>query len=81
MADGGFNITMTEKAEKAEKAVDFTVELQQRVDGKYVSVTTKKVTLEKDATSVSDGDNKFVLESGKVYKVVVNGVESNEVKG
>ena len=76
--DGGFNITMTEKAEKA---VDFTVELQQRVDGKYVSVTTKKVTLEKDATSVSDGDNKFVLESGKVYKVVVNGVESNEVKG
>ena len=77
-ADGGFNITMTEKAEKA---VDFTVELQQRVDGKYVSVTTKKVTLEKDATSVSDGDNKFVLESGKVYKVVVNGVESNEVKG
>ena len=80
-ADGGFNITMTEKAEKAEKAVDFTVELQQRVDGKYVSVTTKKVTLEKDATSVSDGDNKFVLESGKVYKVVVNGVESNEVKG
>ena len=80
-ADGGFNSTMTEKAEKAEKAVDFTVELQQRVDGKYVSVTTKKVTLEKDATSVSDGDNKFVLESGKVYKVVVNGVESNEVKG
>ena len=80
-ADGGFNITMTEKAEKAEKAVDFTVELQQRVDGKYVSVTTKKVTLEKDGTSVSDGDNKFVLESGKVYKVVVNGVESNEVKG
>ena len=77
-ADGGFNITMTEKAEKA---VDFTVELQQRVDGKYVSVTTKKVTLEKGATSVSDGDNKFVLESGKVYKVVVNGVESNEVKG
>ena len=77
-ADGGFNITMTEKAEKA---VDFTVELQQRVDGKYVSVTTKKVTLEKDATSVSDGNNKFVLESGKVYKVVVNGVESNEVKG
>ena len=76
-ADGGFNITMTEKAEKA---VDFTVELQQRVDGKYVSVTTKKVTLEKDATSVSDGDNKFVLESGKVYKVVVNGVESNEVR-
>ena len=74
-ADGGFNITMTEKA------VDFTVELQQRVDGKYVSVTTKKVTLEKDATSVSDGNNKFVLESGKVYKVVVNGVESNEVKG
>lgn len=51
------------------------------MDGKYVSVTTKKVTLEKDATSVSDGDNKFVLESGKVYKVVVNGVESNEVKG
>ena len=77
-ADGGFNITMTEKAEKA---VDFTVELQQRVDGKYVSVTTKKVTLEKDATSVSDGDNKFVLESGKVYKVVGHGVESNEVKG
>ena len=66
-ADGGFNITMTEKAEKA---VDFTVELQQRVDGKYVSVTTKKVTLEKDATSVSDGDNKFVLESGKVTRLL-----------
>ena len=77
-ADGGFNIVMNQKAEQD---TNFTVELQQRVDGKYVSVTTKKVTLEKDATSVSDGDNKFVLESGKVYKVVVNGVESNEVKG
>ena len=77
-ADGGFNIVMNQKAEQD---TNFTVELQQRVDGKYVSVTTKKVTMEKDATSVSDGDNKFVLESGKVYKVVVNGVESNEVKG
>ena len=77
-ADGGFKIVMNQKAEQD---TNFTVELQQRVDGKYVSVTTKKVTLEKDATSVSDGDNKFVLESGKVYKVVVNGVESNEVKG
>ena len=66
--------------EKAEKAVDFTVELQQRVDGKYVSAGTKKVTLKKDATTVSDDGDKFLLDTGSVYKVVVNGVESNEVK-
>ena len=30
---------------------------------------------------MSDGESKFVLETGKVYKMVVNGVESNDIKG
>ena len=77
--DGGFKIVMNQKAEQ--DTTNFTVELQQRVDGKYVSAGTKKVTLKKGEISVSDGENKFVLETGKVYKMVVNGVESNEVKG
>ena len=77
-ADGGFNIVMNQKAEQD---TNFTVELQQRVDGKYVSAGTKKVTLQKGNTSVSDGEDKFLLDTGSVYKVVVNGVESNEVKG
>ena len=77
-ADGGFNIVMNQKAEQD---INFTVELQQRVDGKYVSAGTKKVTLKKDATTVSDDGDKFLLDTGSVYKVVVNGVESNEVKG
>ena len=77
-ADGGFNIVMNQKAEQD---TNFTVELQQRVDGKYVSAGTKKVTLKKDATTVSDNGDKFLLDTGSVYKVVVNGVESNEVKG
>ena len=76
--DGGFNIVMNQKAEQD---TNFTVELQQRVDGKYVSAGTKKVTLKKDATTVSDDGDKFLLDTGSVYKVVVNGVESNEVKG
>ncbi|MGN9096188.1 S-layer homology domain-containing protein [Flintibacter porci] len=76
--DGGFKIVMNPKAEQD---TNFTVELQQRVDGKYVSAGTKKVTLKKDNTTVSDAGDKFLLETGKVYKVVVNGVESNEVKG
>ena len=77
-ADGGFKIVMNQKAEQD---TNFTVELQQRVDGKYVSAGTKKVTLKKDATTVSDDGDKFLLDNGSVYKVVVNGVESNEVKG
>ena len=77
-ADGGFNIVMNQKAKQD---TNFTVELQQRVDGKYVSAGTKKVTLKKDATTVSDDGDKFLLDNGSVYKVVVNGVESNEVKG
>ena len=76
--DGGFKIVMNQKAEQD---TNFTVELQQRVDGKYVSAGTKKVTLKKDATTVSDDGDKFLLDTGSVYKVVVNGVESNEVKG
>lgn len=39
------------------------------------------MTLKKDATTVSDDGDKFLLDNGSVYKVVVNGVESNEVKG
>ena len=77
-ANGGFNIVMNQKAEQE---TNFTVELQQRVDGKYVSAGTKKVTLQKGEISVSDGGDKFLLDTGSVYKVVVNGVESNEVKG
>ena len=77
-ADGGFRIVMNQEAEQA---TNFTVELQQRVDGKYVSAGTKTVTLKKGEISVNDGDDKFLLDAGSVYKVVVNGVESNEVKG
>ena len=79
--DGGFNIVMNQKAEQETK---FTVELQQSVDGKFTSTDrTKTVTLAKGSSSVSDeGEgHKFVLETGKVYRVVVNGVASNEVKG
>ena len=76
--DGGFNIVMNQNAEQD---TNFTVELQQRVDGKYVSAGTKTVTLKKGEISVSDGGDKFLLDTGSVYKVVVNGVESNEVKG
>ena len=76
--DGGFNIEMTSKATND---VKFTVELKERVNGDYKSIGTKKVTLKKDATTVSDDGDKFLLDNGSVYKVVVNGVESNEVKG
>ena len=77
-ADGGFQITLNDKvAEKTE----YTVELQERVSGEYKTVSTKTVTIAKDSNSVTDNGNKFVLETGKVYKVVVNGAESNEIKG
>ena len=59
------------------------VELKERVSGDYKSIGTKTVTLKAGDTSVSDeGEgHKFVLETGKVYKMVVNGVESNDIKG
>lgn len=76
--DGGFNIVMTSEATDD---VKFTVELKERVNGDYKSIGTKTVTLKKGEISVSDGENKFVLETGKVYKMVVNGVESNDIKG
>ena len=78
--DGGFNIVMTGEATDD---VELTVELKERVSGDYKSIGTKAVTLKKGNTSVSDGGEgqKFVLETGKVYKMVVNGVESNDVKG
>lgn len=80
-ANGGFNIVMNQAAEQD---TNFTVELQQSVDGKFTSTDrTKTVTLAKGNSSVSDeGEgHKFMLETGKVYRVVVNGVASNEVKG
>ena len=76
--DGGFNIEMTSEATDD---VKFTVELKERVSGDYKSIGTKTVTLKKGEISVSDGENKFVLETDKVYKMVVNGVESNDIKG
>ncbi len=76
--DGGFNIVMTSEATDD---VKFTVELKERVSGDYKSIGTKTVTLKKGEISVSDGENKFVLETDKVYKMVVNGVESNDIKG
>ena len=78
--DGGFNIVMTDKATDN---MELTVELKERVSGDYKSIGTKTVTLKKGNTSVSDDGNghKFVLETGKVYKMVVNGVESNDIKG
>ena len=80
-ADGGFKIVMNQSAEQN---TNFTVELQQSVDGKFTSTDrTKTVTLAKGSSSVRDeGEgHKFMLETGKVYRVVVNGVASNEVKG
>lgn len=76
--DGGFNIVLTGEATDD---VKFTVELKERVNGDYKSIGTKTVTLKKGEVSVSDGESKFVLETGKVYKMVVNGVESDDVKG
>ena len=78
--DGGFNIEMTDKATDD---VKFTVELKERVNGDYKSIGTKTVTLKKGEISVSDEGkgHKFVLETDKVYKMVVNGVESNDIKG
>ena len=78
--DGGFNIEMTSEATND---VKFTVELKERVNGDYKSIGTKTVTLKAGNISVSDeGEgHKFVLETGKVYKMVVNGVESNDIKG
>ena len=78
--DGGFNIEMTSEATVD---VKFTVELKERVSGDYKSIGTKTVTLKAGNISVSDeGEgHKFVLETGKVYKMVVNGVESNDIKG
>ena len=76
--DGGFKITLNNDVSKDTK---YTVELQERVSGEYKTVSTKTVTIAKESNSVTDDGNKFVLEQGKVYKVVVNGVESNEIKG
>ena len=78
--DGGFNIELTDKATNDMK---FTVELKERVSGDYKSIGTKTVTLKAGNISVSDeGEgHKFVLETDKVYKMVVNGVESNDIKG
>ena len=76
--DGGFKITLNNPVSKDTK---YTVELQERVSGEYKTVSTKTVTIAKESSSVTDNGNKFVLEQGKVYKVVVNGVESNEIKG
>ena len=78
--DGGFNIVMTDKATDDMK---LTVELKERVSGDYKSIGTKTVTLKAGDTSVSDEGkgHKFVLETGKVYKMVVNGVESDDIKG
>ena len=76
--DGGFKITLNNNVSKDTK---YTVELQERVSGEYKTVSTKTVTIAKESSSVTDNGNKFVLEKGKVYKVVVNGVESNEIKG
>ena len=76
--DGGFEITVNNPVSKDTK---YTVELQERVSGEYKTVSTKTVTLEQGYSSVTENGNMFVLETGKVYKVVVNGVESNEIKG
>ena len=78
--DGGFNIELTGKATNDMK---FTVELKERVSGDYKSIGTKTVTLKAGNISVSDeGEgHKFVLETDKIYKMVVNGVESNDIKG
>lgn len=78
--DGGFKIVMTDRATDDMK---LTVELKERVSGDYKSIGTKTVTLKAGETSVSDeGEgHKFVLETDKVYKMVVNGVESDDIKG
>lgn len=77
-ADGGFQITLNNGVSKD---TEYTVQLQTWSGSAWVDMSSKKVTITKNTNSVTDGDNKFALENGKVYKVVVNGVESNEIKG
>ena len=76
--DGGFEITLNNPVSKD---TEYTVQLQTWSGSAWVDMSSKKVTITKNTNSVTDGDNKFALENGKVYKVVVNGVESNEIKG
>ena len=76
--DGGFKITLNNGVSKD---TEYTVQLQTWSGSAWVDMSSKKVTITKNTNSVTDGDNKFALENGKVYKVVVNGVESNEIKG
>ena len=77
-ADGGFKITLKGNVSKN---TDYKVQLQTWSNGAWSDMSSRTVTISENSNSVTDDGNKFVLETGKVYKVVVNGVESNEVKG
>ena len=77
-ADGGFKITLKGNVSKN---TDYKVQLQTWSGSAWVDMSSQTVTISDGSNSVTDDGNKFVLEQGKVYKVVVNGVESNQVKG
>ena len=76
--DGGFKITLKGNVSKN---TDYKVQLQTWSGSAWVDMSSQTVTISDGSNSVTDDGNKFVLEQGKVYKVVVNGVESNQVKG
>ena len=77
-ADGGFKITLKGNVSKN---TDYKVQLQTWSGSAWVDMSSQTVTISDGSNSVTDDGNKFVLEQSKVYKVVVNGVESNQVKG
>ena len=76
--DGGFKITLKGNVSKD---TDYKVQLQTWSGSAWVDMSSQTVTISDGSNSVTDDGNKFVLETGKVYKVVVNGMESNQVKG
>ena len=76
--DGGFKITV--KSAVTEDT-EYTVQLQTWSGSAWVDMSSKKVTMTNGNTEVTANGNRFVMEQGKLYKIVVNGVESNEIKG
>ena len=78
-ADGGFKVTIENKAERD---TTYTVELWtwSQAQAKWALQSEKEVKILKDATFATD-TVKFVLTQGETYKMVVDGVVSNEVQG
>ena len=78
--DGGFEIK-TES--NVTKDTTFVAELWtwSQEQAKWAKVSEKTVKMIDGTDTVNDGGVKFTLKSGEIYKVVVDGVSSNEVTG